>query len=102
PGRGVKDLSALVVDEELQPVAWGYEAYELWQLSSPYAREEHGLRGYAYAFKMALSSRVENRAVARSEGAVDLGSPPMLHRLIASTLRYMRERAMAALREQDS
>ncbi|MEU8242975.1 trypsin-like peptidase domain-containing protein [Actinoplanes missouriensis] len=96
PG-GVKDLSAVVVDDNLKPFAWGYEAYALWQLNSPYKREGLHLGGYAYGFKMALSTRAANRVVARSEGHIDLDSEPMVRRLITSMLRYMREHAATAL-----
>ncbi|MEV4513933.1 TIR domain-containing protein [Dactylosporangium sp. NPDC049525] len=97
PVRGAKTLSAVVVDRDLQPVAWGYEAAELWQLNSPARREDLGLHGYASAFKAALSSRAELRAMARSEGIVDLGSDRTLGRLIPSILRYMRDQTVAAL-----
>ncbi|WP_436532570.1 trypsin-like peptidase domain-containing protein [Actinoplanes sp. HUAS TT8] len=101
PARGAKDLSAIVVDENLKPVAWGYEAYSWWQLNSAYKRAELKLRGYAYAFKMALSTHPENRRVARSEGDLDLDQDATVRRLIVSMLRYMREQVMARLKSLD-
>jgi tetratricopeptide (TPR) repeat protein len=95
PGRSIKDLSALVVDEQNQPVAWGYEAHELWWLNSPYKRAELGLHGYAHAYKMALSRRPTSRDVTRSDGIVDLGKDRLVRRFIASTLEQMRKHAVA-------
>ncbi|WP_426513699.1 trypsin-like peptidase domain-containing protein [Dactylosporangium sp. McL0621] len=100
PSDSIKDLSALVVDEQNRPVAWGYEAHALWWLSSPYKREELGLHGYAHAFKMALSTRPTNRDVTRSDGIVDLRKERLVHRFIASTLEQMRKHAVAQVTKQ--
>jgi len=95
PDRAVKDLSAVVVDEHNKPVAWGYEAHEMWWTNSPYRRREDHLHGYAYAFKMALSTRPTNRDVTRTDGIVDLRRDNLVRRFIVSTLERMRKYALA-------
>lgn len=99
PGRQLdcpKNLTAILVADQGDTVAWGHRARALWADALAKGQSD-GLR-YAYGFKMALKSGGSVVDMPATGGFVDLGDRGRVRELITAYLREIRELAVAEIK----
>ncbi|MFD6996075.1 Hsp70 family protein [Streptomyces mirabilis] len=99
PGRQLdspKNLTAILVTDDGDTVAWGHEARARW-VEALAKGETEGL-GYAYAFKTALKSGGSLADLPITGGFVDRSDRGLIRELVTAYLKEIRELATAEIK----
>ncbi|MFE2514186.1 Hsp70 family protein [Streptomyces mirabilis] len=99
PGRqpdSPKNLTAILVTDDGDTVAWGHEARARW-VEALAKGEADGL-GYAYAFKTALKSGGSMADLPITGGFVDRADRGLIRELVTAYLKEIRELATAEIK----
>jgi actin-like ATPase involved in cell morphogenesis len=99
PGRQLerpKNLTAILVTDGGDTVAWGHEARARW--AEALAKGESEGLGYAYAFKAALKSGGSMADLPVTGGFVDRADRGLIRRLVTAYLKEIRELATAEIK----
>ncbi|WP_329360843.1 Hsp70 family protein [Streptomyces sp. NBC_01483] len=99
PGRQLerpKNLTAILVTDGGDTVAWGHEARARW--AEALAKGESEGLGYAYAFKAAMRSGGSMADLPVTGGFVDRADRGLIRRLVTAYLKEIRELATAEIK----
>lgn len=95
-----KDLTAVLVDSNRQPLAFGSKARQRWERQLARGNPEN--QGYASRFKMALQPGGSNSGVPRFEGCLSGADRATVTSLITATLRHISQAALAEILRIDA
>ncbi|MFB8027342.1 MULTISPECIES: Hsp70 family protein [unclassified Streptomyces] len=95
-----KDLTAVLVDSDHRPLAFGSKARQRWERQLARGNPEN--QGYASRFKMALQPGGENSGVPRFEGCLSGADRSTVTGLITATLRHISQAALAEILKIDA
>ncbi|MFW6693191.1 Hsp70 family protein [Streptomyces sp. MAR4 CNX-425] len=95
-----KDLTAVLVDANREPVAFGSRARQRWEREL--ARGNPDNHGYASRFKMALQPGGADSGVPRFEGCLSGADRSTVVELITASLRHISQAALAQILKIDA